>query len=280
MKVKELLSSINILNLALIQFPIFSSIAAFFIETNSFGGDGLKIRDESVDSQKKKLFVNFCSSALIEDPKDKSGKVIDLNMETADGLQIPLIIGKVRKIDAEVNAVDIVMSPKVIELCGRQRYFKQQLIELGLDWLQQESDLKFDKKNTKEDDKYKYRGGLGEEKDIPVLFHIDEDMLQPPNEKDGIPSSTSNDKKRGELLSSTKSLLAHLQKEKEGPEPTLTETQLPFQQSSEQPNKKKPIIQEVLAETSYNQIREDHSFKTGGKSVSVSYCAYLIYVFC
>lgn len=247
-------------------------IAGFFVETESFGGDGVKIRDASDKSmQKKKLYVNFCGSQLIEEPKDKNGKAVDVGRETADGLQIPLIIGKVRKFEDVGNVVDIIMSPKVMDLCNRQRYFKQQIIDLGLEWLAQETELKFDSKNTKEDANCLYKGGLGDTKDIPVLFHVDEDMMQPPEDKPATnskPISKSKDKKE-ELLSSTKSLLAQLSKEAVEPEPVLMEAKLPFQQAEK--SSKKPVIQEIGKNGKIEEVPPlKDSSATDKKSVKVS----------
>jgi hypothetical protein len=160
------------------------------------------------------------------------------------------------------------MSPKVMEVCSRQRYFKQQIIDLGLEWLEQESGLKFDKNNGKEDSRYQYRGGLGEDKDIPVLFHIDEEMLQSQavqDNNDGKPTSKVSNKKE-ELLSSTKSLLAQIQKQNDSPEPILSETKLPFQQTIDS-TKKKPIIQEVGVDSEPAETQKTAIEK---KSVSVS----------
>ncbi len=233
-------------------------IAAFSVETHSFGGDGMKIRDEFATP---KLFVNFCSSILIEEPKDKFGKVMDINMETADGLQIPLIIGKVRKL-SDGNAVDIVFSPNVISHSNHHRYFKQQIIELGLQWLEQETELKFEKKNVKENETCKYIGGLGENKDIPVLFYIDEEMIRPPDERiqkhDNKSQNKNNVQKEG-FLSSTKSLLTQLEKEKDELLSSGTETRLPFQEVA-----KKPMIEEV------GVASNDDIYKAAKNAVSVS----------
>ena len=226
--------------------------AGFCVETTSFGGDGVKVRDAD-SNDGKKLYLNMCYSELIEDPKDKQGNVVELTRQTADGLEIPLIIGPVRKVDDETNAVDVIFSKMVMDLCKKEKYFKQQIIELAADWVKQETKLQFNKMQCEVVAEVLYKGGLGDDKTTPILFHVDEDNLNSPPPPPSSSSSSSNilsgqssasgtGKTSEDLLSSTKSLLNSINKEKtEAPEPIVTEV------LTTKKNEKahKPIIEEV-----------------------------------
>jgi hypothetical protein len=146
------------------------------------------------------LYINICSSELIEAPKDKAGAIVDESRFVADGLEIPLLIGPVRPISDMINAIDVIYNPLVPKICKKERYFRGQVLELTQNWILQETKLKF-KVNTYEDiSGTNYKGGLGDKDDIPVLFNVDESMAQmeppapaasnPP--KETIPSITKN----------------------------------------------------------------------------------------
>jgi hypothetical protein len=248
-----------------------SSTAEFCVETTTTDGDGSIIRELASNSIKgKTLFINICSSAIIEEPKDRQGKPIENDRSVADGLEIPLLIGPIRPVDDKANAIDVIFNPIIPSLCRKEKYFRGQILDLAQDWILQETELKF-KKNSYEDvTNAPYRGGLGEEKDIPVLFNIDENIHN--SENPGKPSQSSDNlhdilnsasnssakpnsksKKDESILSSTGSLLKELHKEDD--ESTLKEikTSVPFKpkdsgdanQKPEEVKKSKPIIEEI-----------------------------------
>jgi hypothetical protein len=229
------------------------------------------------------LYINVCSSDLIEEPKDKFNKPISDDRQVADGLQIPLLIGPIRKIDENSNAVDVIVHPKVTKISKQEQYFKKQIIDLAFDWISQEREIQFDRKNYEEPKSPPYKGGLGDNGDIPVLFQITDEMLaddgNKPAEKKKPNTSTSSTaastqsipdpkKKNGKgenVLSSTKSLLSQLNQTQQDEElPTLNTaipTPTPSTSTSSQPNKpaqtKKPIIEEIGSKSKLEEPLED-----------------------
>lgn len=253
----------------------------------------------------KPLYINICSSDLIEIPKDKSGKPIDSSRSVADGLEIPLLIGPVRPISDQYNAIDVIFHPIVPKICREERYFRGQILELAQDWILQETKVKF-KKNSYEDvstDVCRYKGGLGDKNDIPVLFNIDDDLLQEQDElkqssnhqNKSNPSSSSfnqnqtdpslgkkNDKnskgtaKSSNVLSSTETLLKEIQRTKESSTidemKTISTTQIKKDgepKLSSTTNKGKETNKEKEVKKSSPMIQEIGKEKTSAASSSV-----------
>lgn len=256
----------------------------------------------------KPLYINICSSDLIEIPKDKSGKPIDSSRSVADGLEIPLLIGPVRPISDQYNAIDVIFHPIVPKICREERYFRGQILELAQDWILQETKVKF-KKNSYEDvstDVCRYKGGLGDKNDIPVLFNIDDDLLQEQDElkqssnhqNKSNPSSFSsssfnqnqsdpslgkkNDKnskgtaKSSNVLSSTETLLKEIQRTKESSTidemKTISTTQIKKDgepKLSSTTNKGKETNKEKEVKKSSPMIQEIGKEKTSAASSSV-----------
>lgn len=185
------------------------------METTTLSGDGLKIRDVGASSGKK-LYINLCSSVVIEEPTDKNGKPIVGTRNVADGLSIPLIVGPVRGQEATSNEnskelyVDVVLHPRVIELANSEKYFKAQIVDLALDWVIKESKVECDRKWSHVSPAI-YKGGRGENRGTPVLFFVDANGAPVPMTP--VDSSTSAAPKSS-VLSSTSSLLSQLNKEK------------------------------------------------------------------
>lgn len=203
----------------------------------------------------------MCSSKVIDEPIDRSGaKVVDTNLPVADGLQIPLVVGPLRKVDDQSNAIDVVFHPIVATLCASQRYVRAQITDLALDWVLQEANVQFDKKKWEDVDPsnaIKYKGGLGDDKSVPVLFHVtpDGETSQPLPGATPVPSGSTGPsslfpgglgaasessssssssmpkkvKKTGTATFSTDSLLSSLHQEEE---PTITELNLNIPSSS------------------------------------------------
>eukprot|EP00981_Chlorochromonas_danica_P000425 scaffold96_cov167-Ochromonas_danica.AAC.32 len=119
---------------------------------------------------------------------------------------------EVRTLDESSNAVDIVVHPSVIECCTKHNSFRQEFAQLAREWVTEETGLVIDSQSYEEIESTKangkYMGGLGEKKDIPVLFHVTAAMLegkQQPSQKDMKGKNSSSN-----ALSSTSSLLNHL----------------------------------------------------------------------
>lgn len=144
------------------------------MEAPTFGGDGLKVREVAQTKiPSKTLYVNICSSKVIEEPTDKAGKKLTTNnIQVADGLQIPLVVGPLRQLDEQSNAVDVIFNTAILQLSTSQRYFRAQITDLALQWVKEEVGVDLDLKAWKDTDGSNYRGGLGDNKDIPVLFHV------------------------------------------------------------------------------------------------------------
>jgi hypothetical protein len=230
---------------------LISFVAEFVIETNTFSGDGTKVREMSSMKdisavEGKSLFINICSSDLIEPPKDKDGKPIKNSRTMADGLEIPLVIGPVRPLSEKANAVDVIFNPVVSKTCKEERYFRGQVLELAQDWIIQERDIKFKKNSYVDIDDVSYKGGLGDNGCIPVLFNVDEDAdNKKPENKASSGFNTNNNP-----LSSTKSLLKEVLGENDS-EPVVTElpsfatVQSPQLAATEKNKSKKPIIEDL-----------------------------------
>lgn len=185
-------------------------VVGYVFRVTTQGGDGLKVRELST---KKMLYINVCSSKVLEPPIDSQGKKIEKDLIFISSPQIPLLVGPVRTLNESSNAIDIVVHPSVVECCTKHNSFRQEFAQLAREWVTEETGLVIDSQSyeeiesTKVNDKY--MGGLGEKKDIPVLFHVTAAMLegkQQPSQRDskGKHSSSSN------ALSSTSSLLNHL----------------------------------------------------------------------
>lgn len=236
------------------------------METNTLGGDGLKIRDVGASSGKK-MYINLCSSVVIEEPTDKLGKPIVGTRNVADGLSIPLIVGPVRGQEATSNEnskelyVDVVLHPRVIELANSEKYFKAQIVDLALDWVIKESKVECNRTWTHVTSAT-YKGGRGENRDTPVLFFVDANGAPVPvNHVDGSTNAGAGATPKSSVLSSTSSLLSQLSKEK-----TLESTQVadnfdilnskPIAKAVNKPvevKPAKPLIQEIG--TSSNNLK-------------------------
>jgi hypothetical protein len=101
----------------------------------------------------------------------------------ADGLQIPLLVGEVRRCgdhggeEGAALAVDVVFHPWITARCDEDNTFKAQAIDLALGWVEQETGYKFEKNKWKTI-KSKYKGGSGEQGDQPMPFPVDRALEQ------------------------------------------------------------------------------------------------------
>jgi hypothetical protein len=150
------------------------------LKTKTDGGSGMKV---STRSGPTKFFMNMTSCPAVEPPKDHYGRPVEAQeRRSADGLEIPLLVGEVRTCsdhsgdkDAAL-AVDAVFNPWVMDNCSENNTFKAQVIDLAVQWVEQESKYLFDKKWKTINSKYK--GGLGEEFSMPMPFPIDRALGQ------------------------------------------------------------------------------------------------------
>lgn len=186
----------------------FRPVIGFTVRTSTLHGDGVKVREIKTTSiTGKALYINLCSSVVIEAPTDKSGKTVDITRETADGLAIPLLIGPKRDVDSSI-AIDVIFNPIVVDLAASSKFFKAQIVDLALDWITKETDLQFDRKWEYFD--RNYFGGRGEDKLTPVLFivHLDEAIG---NDKSGANNSgQSKDTDTEKIIANPSALLSQL----------------------------------------------------------------------
>jgi len=110
------------------------------------------------------LFVNVCSHDGIQRPLDTQGNPVAEDRPSLDNIQIPLVVGDLRPTtDASgetVAAVDIVFNPWCIKMVESNNVFRAQIVELGLNWLQQEQHCKLERRWKVI--KSKYKGGTGD----------------------------------------------------------------------------------------------------------------------
>lgn len=213
-------------------------IAGYSIQTTTIDNDGLKIREVQSSNKVngKYLYVNICSSIIIENPVDKYGKIIKENsnlLNVMDDISIPLVVGVIRDVvdkntSKDSLVIDVVFNPIIINLIKNNKNFKTQISELALEWVIKETGLKCDLKWEYCNNGYEYQYGRGDNKDIPVLFFVTLDEKGEPISSD---QSSSNSSSRGnsyscsssssssrgnnrDVLSSPSSLLGQITKEK------------------------------------------------------------------
>lgn len=151
------------------------------VNTTAAAGNGLKV---STRGGLAKFFINMGSCEALEPPKDVNGRPMEKGERRgADGLQIPLLVGEVRRCtdhsgeEGAALAVDVVFHPWIIDRCDDNNTFKAQAIDLALGWVEQETGYKFEKHKWKTI-KSKYKGGSGELGDQPVPFPVDRALEQ------------------------------------------------------------------------------------------------------
>lgn len=111
----------------------------------------------------------------LEPPKDAYGRVVEKNeRRNAEGLSIPLLVGSVRNADAGL-AVDAVFHPWVMQRCLEDNTFKAQVIDLAIQWVEQETNLKVEKQWKTIRSTYKGGSGDGSE---AMPFPVEQAMFQ------------------------------------------------------------------------------------------------------
>lgn len=162
--------------------------AGFCIKCITTGNDGLKVRDFNHHIGKD-FFINFCSHEALEPPKDSRGRPMLDDRASADGMEIPLVVGPHRDIDENSIGIDVVLHPVLIRRCENYNIFKSQVIDLALEWVAKECPVQFNPKYKLVD--APYIGGRGEEKSTPVLLPVDEVLERQAAGESGMTSATS-----------------------------------------------------------------------------------------
>lgn len=137
--------------------------------------DTVKVQEISSSkspSEGKPLYVNICSSKVVEDPVDADGGPVKGNFMTAPGVSIPLAVGEKRATDGgSAVAVDVVVSKLVLDSAIAHPLFQKQLVDLCLHWVQNEIKVECTGAWSRLQDA-RYHGGRGDGGDVPVLFFV------------------------------------------------------------------------------------------------------------
>jgi hypothetical protein len=155
--------------------------AGFAFRVQTDGNDGVKVR--VAGSAGRELLINVCHHKAVSPPLDKNGQEVLDDRMSADGLQIPLIVGPVRELTLidQPLGVDVVVHPSVTHRCNLYRVFLAQVVDLVLDWVKQETDVQVYR--PKSGSYWKmctnvYMGGRGDNGEVPVLFPMEHALDQ------------------------------------------------------------------------------------------------------
>lgn len=133
------------------EIPTIRPKAGFCVICHTRGGDGIKVRDLTDPSKAgKALYINICSTDRIQRAKSDHGVEVDINQFNYDDLEIPMIIGfhNIRQeLNSTVMVLDVVIHDSVVifSLKPSNNYFQSQLVELVLQSIEQESDIRISK---------------------------------------------------------------------------------------------------------------------------------------
>ena len=146
----------------------FRPSGGFVFSATTTSGDGLVVREAGMG---KTLYVNICHSNTIEAPKDAQGKEVTTYLSSTSGLEIPMVVGDVRDVEkGESIAVDVVMHESVVNECMQDRRFKRNVSQLALESVTLET--KVEAEGLTPIDGCIYKGGRGDNGDVPVLFPL------------------------------------------------------------------------------------------------------------
>lgn len=235
---------------------MFRPIARLSLQTNTIGGDGLKVREikDTKDSVTgKDMYINICCHDALSCAKDSHGNEVKNNFAMVSGLELPLLIGPLRNYDANTVAVDVVYHPTIVDYSINDKQFQKQMIDLALEWIEQERNIKFSK--DFKISKKKYNCGLGDDQTGPVLCPVDPD------------NSKQNPKNENNLQSPTNLLSTILKERDTTTMPQLSELNI----GTGQNQKKKPPSASTTASTSidiFNIIPAANSSNNGTNSSS------------
>ncbi|GMH96213.1 hypothetical protein TrVE_jg6443 [Triparma verrucosa] len=177
----------------------FTPTSCFVVKTRFAAAKGMKIKNSNGVDATGKLFVNMCSHDGVQRPLNSEGQPVAEDRPHLDNMQIPLVVSDMRSCtdnsDEKVAAVDVVYNPWVIKKANENNVFRAQVVELGLNWVQQEQNCKLESKWKVI--KSKYKGGGGENGWDVVPFPVDESMLDP-KDREAIKKDEEEKRKRRE----------------------------------------------------------------------------------
>jgi hypothetical protein len=206
-----------------------------------------------------KIFLNICSHPGVQIPLTAGGSNVDENTPGQFARQIPLLIGQPRsgvdKSKQPITAVDCVFNPWVITAVARDNMFKVNTVELALQWLHQDHQIKL-QKNWKII-KSKYKCGGGKIGNVPIPFPIDDakaqsspgDSNNKTNTKNGTNKKQVNSKpSQKSVMSSPSELLKQARSAKDMGKNNADSSNISINTSNmdtKKGNKKKPLIQDL-----------------------------------
>ena len=145
-----------------------------------------------------KVFLNICSHPGVQIPLTAGGSNVDENTPGQFARQIPLLIGQPRdgmdKSNQPIVAVDCVFNPWVITAVSRDNMFKVNTVELAMQWLYQDHQIRLQKNWKIIKSKYKCGGGKIGNKPIP--FPIEDAKAQSAPQDDTKTLKTTTKKKK------------------------------------------------------------------------------------
>ena len=129
---------------------------------------------------KDKYFLNICDHKGVQRPMGASGKAVMDDTQPHLARQIPLLVGIPRASkDVAGNpctVVDVVFHPWVTSNVAHNNMFKAQVVELAMQWVANDHNIKFD--TRWKCPKSKYKGGIGPRGYTPVPFPLEVAMDQ------------------------------------------------------------------------------------------------------
>ena len=238
------------------QGKFFRPEAGFAFRVQTDGNDGVKVR--VAGSAGRELLINVCQHKAVSPPLDKNGQEVLDDRMSADGLQIPLIVGPVRELTLidQPLGVDVVVHPSVTHRCNLHRVFLAQVVDLVLDWVKQETDVQVYR--PKSGSYWKmctnvYMGGRGDNGEMPVLFPMEHALDQGVPKEERRSSNTKpmqvTHQKKPDAMSAPSALLNMMRQESDAmdmQESQDTEDFLSLVDTSSAPAKKS-LIQDLSA---------------------------------
>ena len=204
-----------------------------------------------------KVFLNICSHPGVQMPLTAGGSPVDENTPGQFARQIPLLIGQPRdgldKSNQPIIAIDCVFNPWVITAVSRDNMFKVNTVELAMQWVHQDHQIKLHK-NWKII-KSKYKCGGGKIGNVPIPFPIEDAKSQSsPNDESNQEEKKKIDKTESPktTMSSPSELLKQARKSNvsnEAPnDGTNNNLKMPFVvpgNNVDRSTRKKPLIQDL-----------------------------------
>ena len=123
----------------------------------------------------KKVFINVCSHPAIGRPLDQKGDEMPDEAPFQYVRSVPLLVGLLRSMkdhsERDCHVTDVIVNPVVLTWSSRHEKFKTDVVELSLQWTEDEHKMKLSRgwKCIKS----VYKGGEGKYGIRPIPFPVD-----------------------------------------------------------------------------------------------------------